>query len=97
MIRKSSKSGILSVSAILAFLVVFSFAAPVSAEEMIRRDADSEAWFGLDARPGFAFEDEALGPLLWPAAIRAAGGYLEPRPGVGPGFVAYGRGLRRRL
>ncbi len=69
----------------------------VTADEMIRRDADSEAWFGLEARPGFAFDDSARGPLLRPAKRRSAGGYLEPRLELGPGFVAYGRGLRRNL
>jgi predicted AlkP superfamily pyrophosphatase or phosphodiesterase len=69
----------------------------VSADEMIRRDADSEAWFGLEARPGFAFDDSTGGPLLRPATRRAAGGYLKPRPDLGPGFVAYGRGVRRSL
>ncbi len=69
----------------------------VSADEMIRREADSEAWFGLDARPGFAFEDSARGPLLRASPRRAAGGCLEPPPDVGPGFVAYGRGVRRNL
>jgi len=69
----------------------------VSAEEMIQRDADSEAWFGLEARPGFAFDDFVGGPLLRPARIRAVGGYLAPRPEVGPGFVAFGRGVRRNL
>jgi hypothetical protein len=69
----------------------------VTAEEMIRRDADSEAWFGLEARRGFAFEDSARGPLLRPANRRSAGGYLEPGPKLGPGFVAYGRGVRRNL
>jgi hypothetical protein len=69
----------------------------VSAEEMIRRDADAEAWFGLEARPGFAFDDSARGPLLRPSARRGAGGYLDPGPDLGPGFVAYGLGLRRNL
>jgi hypothetical protein len=69
----------------------------VSAEEMIRRDADAEAWFGLEARPGFAFEDSARGPLLRPSTRRAAGGYLDSGPDLGPGFVAYGLGLRRNL
>jgi len=69
----------------------------VSAEEMIRRGADSEAWFGLEARPGFAFDDSAGGPLLRPATRRAAGGYLEPRSDPGPGLVAYGQGVRRNL
>jgi hypothetical protein len=69
----------------------------VAADEMIRRDADSEAWFGLEARPGFAFDDSARGPLLRPATRRGAGGYLEPRPHSSPGFVIYGRGVRRNL
>jgi predicted AlkP superfamily pyrophosphatase or phosphodiesterase len=69
----------------------------VSADEMIRREADSEAWFGLEARPGFAFDDWAQGPLLRPATRRAAGGYLDSRPDLGPGFVAWGRGVRGGL
>jgi predicted AlkP superfamily pyrophosphatase or phosphodiesterase len=69
----------------------------VGADEMIRRDADSEAWFGIEARPGFAFDDAARGPLLRPATRRSAGGYLEPRSPPGPGFVLYGRGVRRGL
>jgi predicted AlkP superfamily pyrophosphatase or phosphodiesterase len=69
----------------------------VTADEMIRREADSEAWFGLEARPGFAFDDSARGPLLRPATRRGAGGYLEPRPHSSPGFVIYGRGVRRNL
>lgn len=69
----------------------------VGADEMIRREADSEAWFGLEARPGFAFDDSARGPLLRPAARRSADGYLEPRPDLGPGFVIYGRGVRSNL
>jgi hypothetical protein len=42
MIQKPSKSGILSITAIMAVLVVFSFAAPVSAEEMIGGD---QGWY----------------------------------------------------
>jgi len=69
----------------------------VSAQEMIRRDADSQAWFGLEARPGFAFDDSAGGPLLRPSRRRSAGGYLDSRPDLSPGFVAYGRGVRPGL
>jgi hypothetical protein len=69
----------------------------VSAQEMIRRDADSQAWFGLEARPGFAFDDSAGGPLLRPSRRRSAGGYLDSRPDLSPGFVAYGRGVRTGL
>jgi predicted AlkP superfamily pyrophosphatase or phosphodiesterase len=69
----------------------------VSADEMIRREADSEAWFGLEARAGFAFDNAARGPLLRLAVQRAAAGYLESPGRRGPGFAAYGRGVRRNL
>ena len=36
----------------------------VPAAEMLRLGADPEAWFGLDAAPGFAFGDAARGPLV---------------------------------
>ncbi|MDX1649098.1 MAG: alkaline phosphatase family protein, partial [Myxococcota bacterium] len=73
----------------------------VSAEEMIARRADPEAWFGLDAEPGFVLLDDSRGPVVGPAPVRAAGGRLRdlgPDPGsVGPGVVAVGRGLRGGL
>ena len=67
----------------------------VSADEMIRLGADPEAWFGLEALPGFAFGDSAAPPIQAPSAARAANGRLwEDRPAT-PGFVAFGRGVRR--
>jgi hypothetical protein len=66
----------------------------VSAEEMIRREADPEAWFGLDAEPGFLLLDAVGGPEVGPAPMRASGGRLR---GDGPGLVAVGRGLRGGL
>jgi hypothetical protein len=66
----------------------------VSADEMIELEADPEAWFGLDSRPGFFFLDGAVGPLLSAAPIRGGSGRLvEDRPGS-PGFVAFGQGVR---
>lgn len=69
----------------------------VPAEEMLRVGADPEAWFGLEAEPGYAFGD-ALGPsLLAPSGARGAGGYLPDVPAMAPGFVAWGPGLRDGL
>jgi hypothetical protein len=65
----------------------------VPAEEMLALGADSEAWFALEARPGFVFDDLAGGPLLEAAALRGASGYLPGRAEMGPGFVAWGRGV----
>jgi hypothetical protein len=66
----------------------------VSAEEMLRLGADPDAWFGLEAEPGFAFVDSAHAPPVGPAARRGAGGYLPHRPEMNAGFVAWGRGIR---
>ena len=66
----------------------------VSAKEMLAHGADREAWFGLEAEPGFFFGDVATGPLLQPGALRAVGGYFSERPAMDAGFVAWGRGLR---
>jgi hypothetical protein len=67
----------------------------VSADEMIARGADPDAWFGLQAEPGFVFENDGAGPPLAPSAARGAGGALA-REGAAPvGFVAAGRGVRR--
>jgi predicted AlkP superfamily pyrophosphatase or phosphodiesterase len=67
----------------------------VSAEEMMRLGADPEAWFGLEAVPGFAFTDVHKGPRLFAAAIGGTGGYLPGHAEMDVGFVAWGLGLRR--
>ena len=69
----------------------------LSADEMLRAGADPEAWFGLEAEPGFAFADETSGELLQPAAVRGAGGYVSAGPALDPGFAAWGRGIRRGI
>ena len=69
----------------------------VSAEEMLRLGADPEAWFGLEAEPGFVFSDSAQSPLLLPSPVRAVGGYLPGHEAMDVGFVAWGRGLRQRV
>ena len=67
----------------------------VAASEMSRLGADPEAWFGLEAAPGYAFGDEALGPRVAAAAVRSAGGYLPGAAETDVGFVAWGRGIRQ--
>ncbi len=67
----------------------------VSADEMSQLGADPAAWFGLAAKPGFVFTDDAQGPLLRPAPVRGAWGYLPDAPGMATGFVGWGAGLRR--
>jgi predicted AlkP superfamily pyrophosphatase or phosphodiesterase len=69
----------------------------VPADELLRDGADPEAWFGLEAEPGFLFDDAVQGPFLLPAAIRGSGGYLPSSPEMDTGFVAWGRGLRPRV
>jgi len=69
----------------------------VGAEEMIDSGADREAWFGLEAKPGFAFRDVPTGPLLSPSERRGVGGYLPGRPEMDTALVAWGAGVRRAL
>jgi hypothetical protein len=66
----------------------------VPAREMLDLGADPEAWFGLEAELGYAFNDAVRADLQRPAAIRGAGGYLPQRPEMDAGFVAWGRGVR---
>jgi hypothetical protein len=71
----------------------------VSAEEMLARGADREAWFGLAATPGHQFDESAApeGPLLAPSAARGAWGTLDPTASPAIGFVAWGSGVRPRI
>jgi len=66
----------------------------VSADEMIARGADPDAWFGLQAEPGFVFENDIAGPSLAPAGARGAGGWLAREGAPAVGLVAFGRGVR---
>jgi hypothetical protein len=69
----------------------------VAADELLRGGADPEAWFGLEAQPGFVFDDTVRHTPLAPAAIRGASGYLPQRAEMDAGFVAWGRGVRPRV
>jgi type I phosphodiesterase/nucleotide pyrophosphatase len=66
----------------------------VAASEMSRLGADPEAWFGLDAAPGFAFANAARGPLVGASEERGASGRLQAGTAT-PAFVVFGRGFRR--
>lgn len=67
----------------------------VPADEMIELEADPEAWFGLDARPGFMFLNGAIGPLLSASPVRGTSGRLAEERVGSPAFVAFGQGVRR--
>jgi hypothetical protein len=69
----------------------------VSAQELLARGADPEAWFGLDAAPGWVFDDGFDTSLFVPASPRAAGGYAPGEPRMSTGLVAFGAGLRQRV
>jgi hypothetical protein len=69
----------------------------VSAQELLARDADPEAWFGLDAALGWVFDDGFAQSLIAPALQRAAGGYAPGEPRMATGLVAFGAGLRPRV
>jgi hypothetical protein len=66
----------------------------VSAEEMLELGADPDAWFGLEAEPGFAFGNRPTPPLLSAEARRGVGGYFPRHPEMNAGFVAWGCGVR---
>ena len=66
----------------------------IGADEMIARSADPEAWFGLDAEPGFVFVDDGDGPLESPARMLGAGGGLDAGLRPTAGIVLWGRGVR---
>lgn len=67
----------------------------VGADEMIRLGVDPDAWFGLEAEPGFVFGDSGRGPVLRRASALAAAGQLGAA--APPAFVAFGVGIRPAL
>lgn len=71
----------------------------VSAEELLAGGADPEAWFGLEAQPGYHFVDDVGLPFAAASPLRGSGGYLPARRDgaqseMASGFVAWGRGIR---
>jgi hypothetical protein len=66
----------------------------VAADELLRGGADPDAWFGIEAAPGFVIDDATQRAVVVPAAIHGASGYLPQREQMQSGFVAWGRGVR---
>lgn len=67
----------------------------VSASELQLLHADPQAWFGLEANPGYGFANASRGPVTRASRARSTGGYLQSAEGSG--FVAWGPGFRRGL
>jgi hypothetical protein len=60
---------------------------------LVELHADPQAWFGLQAEPGYVFSTRALPPELRASPQLGAAG-VAPGPESSVGFVAFGRGLR---
>ena len=71
----------------------------VPASELATGAVDPQAWFGLEAAPGFEIGDGLVRPVLRPAASRAREGALGlgPSPKENVGFLAWGRGIRSEI
>jgi arylsulfatase A-like enzyme len=71
----------------------------VPAAELAKTDVDPQAWFGLAATPGYEIGDGLSKPMLRPAETRASPGALRGKGELtnSVGFVAWGRGIRRRV
>jgi len=66
----------------------------VSAKEMVARGADPEAWFGLEAEPGFVFGDATTGPAIGAAPVASASVEASNDAAGAAGFVAWGPRIR---
>ncbi len=66
----------------------------VSARELQSLHADPQAWFGLEASPGFAFGDAPDAAPLRGSPRLAADGALSDPERSGAGLVAWGAGIR---
>jgi predicted AlkP superfamily pyrophosphatase or phosphodiesterase len=66
----------------------------VPASAMLDRGADPEAWFGIEAEEGYWLDEEVEGPIVKPVSIRGGWGHVLVGSAQGPGFVAWGRGVR---
>jgi len=71
----------------------------VPAADLAAAGADREAWFGLTARPGYAFGNALMGPITRPSELRSSPGGFAFREGAegAVGFVAWGRGVRGQV
>ena len=62
-----------------------------------RHSADPEAWFGLEAAPGFVLSNLVSGATVEATGFRGGGGYLPTGPESRVGFVAWGAGILNRV
>jgi hypothetical protein len=69
----------------------------VSAAELEPQGADPQAWFGIEAEPGYGIGKAARGAAIQATDRRGLGGYLPSREGSAVGFVAWGAGVRPRV
>ena len=71
----------------------------VPASELAASGGDPQAWFGLAAKPGFAFGNGLSNPAVRPSEIRGSAGafpFRDPQE-TSVGFVAWGRGIRPQV
>lgn len=66
----------------------------VSAAELVELSADPQAWFGLEAYPGYVLSNDVSGASVAATELRGAGGYLPGGRASRVGFVAWGAGVR---
>jgi len=69
----------------------------VSAAELANLSADPQAWFGLEAYPGYVLSNDVRGAPLAPMDVRGGSGYLPTDRESRVGFVAWGAGIRARV
>lgn len=71
----------------------------VPAAELAGAGVDPQAWFGLEAEPGYEIGNGLTRPVLRPSVARAREGALAFPEGDGEsvGFVAWGRGVRSKI
>lgn len=67
----------------------------LSREELDRLHADPGAAFGLEAEPGYTFDDRLSGAFAAPHDRKGGHGWTPARPGIETTFVASGRGIRQ--
>lgn len=71
----------------------------VSAADLAGAGADSQAWFGLAAKPGFVLGNGLAQPVVRPSELRSSPGgfpFLDV-DSSSVGLVAWGRGVRSRV
>ena len=86
--RKQERDAVLARSALVREAARLGAFRVVAADELLRGGADPDAWFGLEAEPGFVFDDTAQ-------AAGAGAGRAARRRGLSAVAQRDGYGLRR--